>query len=181
MAHPAGVIVAEHDLGVGGSGTAVPAEDWAYNISSDAPHNSNGKQFNTVNATWIANNLTSTSMAIRSATSVRRLDLRWRGIGQYLTNPLIDTNNDLIGDAGVTPAGVNVRGQGLETFYSTVRQLLPPRAILVGGTGLVRGFISLNGVQNEGYPHVSTSYVSPADYKLFDQKLDHYTYHVHEV
>ncbi len=45
-----------------------------------------------------------------------------------------DVDNDLIVDDGISPAGVNLWGEGLDAFYERLRSRLPRNALIVGGT-----------------------------------------------
>jgi hypothetical protein len=179
-AHPAGAIVAEHDLGSGGNGNSVPPENWAFNLSSSAPKDANGKQFNAVQAAWLAQNLNFNAQGKPDGKFTFDGVIFDGEVGDFLTNPNDDVNNDLTPDAGISSTGTNWYGTGLDTFYADLRSLVGSSKLLVGGTGLVRGLASLNGVQGEGYPNAGTSFVSPPNYSLYDQRLADYTFHAHE-
>jgi hypothetical protein len=180
LPHLAGAIVAEHDLGSGGNGVAVPPENWAYNLSSAAPLDASGRQFNAVQAQWLASHL-NVNVNGNPVGNFAFDGVIFDGeLGDFLANLSDDVNNDLTPDSGISATGTNWYGTGLDTFYADVRSLLGPGELLVGGSGGVRGFASLNGVQGEGYPNNNTSFVSPPTYTLFDQKLADYTYHVHQ-
>ena len=89
-------------------------------------------------------------------------------------------NNDLIAEGGLNPiTGENMQGTGLQAFYAKLRSLVGGSKILVGSNGTMRGYAYINGAQCEGYPNVSTSYVSPPTYSLTDSRLASYSYHLH--
>lgn len=180
VAHPAGSIIAQHDLGSGGDGGAVAAENWAYNQSSDSPKDGRGKQLNVVLAEWLAANLNKNGQG-QTIGNFEFDGVLFDGeMGYFNKDSNADTNNDLVPDGGIDKNGVSTHGVGFEKFYSTLRSLLPRDKILIGGNGDVRGFSSLNGAQLEGYPNASTSFVSPAKYTRTDEKLISYAFHAHQ-
>lgn len=178
--HPAGAVVAQHQLGAAGAGNTKPPEDWSYNFGSRCPRDANGKQMNVVMADWLSANLS----LDESGNPVGRFEfdgVLFDGERGYFT-PLdtVDMDNDLVAEGGLDrDTSENMHGEGIEALYARLRSRLGGSKILVASNGDMRGFADLNGTQCEGYPHVGTSYVSPPNYVLNDQKLASYAYHVH--
>ncbi|MBA3272529.1 MAG: hypothetical protein H0T11_01475 [Chthoniobacterales bacterium] len=177
--HQAGAVVAQHQLGAGGSGETRAPEDWCYNFSSRCPLDANGNRMNGVMADWLASHL-----------SLGRFEapvgnFQFDGVlfdgerGYFYPFPDVDMDNDLVGEGGLNPVtGENMYGTGLEALYARLRRQLGGSKLLVASNGDMRGFRDLNGAQCEGYPHVGTSNVSPPKYVLTDQKFASHSYHV---
>ena len=181
--HPAGAVVAQHEHNAGGGGTGEPLkpESWSYNFGSRCPFDANGKQITAVMAEWLAANL--------------NLDRTGNPIGSFVydgvlfdgernyfypDSRVVDMDNDLVADGGLDPStGLNMHGQALGDFYARLRSLIGWSKILVGSNGSMRGYSYLNGTQCEGYPNSDTSYSSPPDCSLSDQKFASYSYHLH--
>lgn len=171
--HARGAIVAEHDIGEGGS-----AENWTWNMTTQGPRDANGKTIAQVVAKWLADNQD------RNARGAR-VDIRVDGVyfdadGYDISSPRMDANNDLVVDGGMSPLGVNWWGEGLEQFYATVRNWFPDQRV-VGGSRRTRGFDALDGTQMESFP-VARGYssVNP-DYESndgLDSLLQRYTIHM---
>ncbi|MGI8431561.1 MAG: hypothetical protein ACR2MW_04620 [Chthoniobacterales bacterium] len=181
--HPAGAVVAQHELGAGGdAGIGVPhkPESWEYNMGTRCPFDANGKQMNVVNAEWLASNLDLDRHGNPVGSFVYDGVLFDGERSYFFPDPAADMDNDLVADGGLNPVtGENMKGAGLEAFYAELRSLVGGSKILVGSNGNVRGYSSLNGAQCEGYPNTGTSYGSPPKYFLSDQKLASYSYHLH--
>jgi len=178
--HPAGAVVAQHQLGAGGTAETRSPELWSYNLGTRCPVDANGKQMNAVMAEWLATNLNLNRNGARVG------NFEYNGVlfdgerGYFLPDPLADMNNDLIAEGGLNPiTGENMHGPGNEALYAKLRSLIAPSKILVGSNGNVRGYTQLNGTQCEGYPNFDSSYFYPPDYSLRDQKLASYAYHLH--
>lgn len=178
--HPAGAVVAQHELGAGGTGAPQPPEDWAYNLGSRCPLDANGKQMNVVMAEWLASHLNLDGSGSPVGSFVYDGVLFDGERGYFFPNPVVDMDNDLVAEGGLNPiTGENMWGAGLEAFYARLRSLIGGSKILVASNGDMRGYTDLNGTQCEGYPNVTTSYVSPPKYFLSDQKFASYSYHLH--
>lgn len=180
MAHPAGAVVAQHELGAGGTSEIRSAEHWSYNLGTRCPRDANGKQMNVVMAEWLAKNLNLDRNGDRVGS------FEYDGIlfdgerGYFFTDLLADMDNDLKAEGGLNPStGENMHGPGYEAFYASLRSFIPASKILVGSGGNIRGFADLNGTQCEGYPNYGSSYFYPPDYSLRDQKIASYAYHLH--
>ncbi len=177
--HPGGAVVAQHQLGAGGTGESKNPEDWSYNFSSRCPVDANRNRMNVVMADWLASHLSLDG----SERPVGRFEfdgVLFDGERSYFYPPSdVDMDNDLTGDAGLNPVtGENFYGAGIEALYARLRSRLGESKVLVASNGDMRGFKDLNGAQCEGYPHVGTSYVSPPKYIMNDQKFASYSYHV---
>jgi hypothetical protein len=179
-AHAAGAIVAQHELGAAGGGGPARPEAWAYNLSSKCPRDASGKQMNQVNAEWLAAHF--------------NLDRNGKMVGNFsydgvlfdgernyfFPDPTADLDNDLVAEGGLNPStGENMEGEGLEALYAKLRSLIGDSKIMIASNGSIRGYPYLNGVQCEGYPNISSSYVYPPNYSLTDSKLASYSYHLH--
>ncbi len=178
--HPAGAVVAQHQIGAGGTGKTKPPEDWSYNFSSRCPVDANGKRMNVVMGEWLASHLSLDG----SENPVGRFE--YDGVlfdgerGYFYPFATVDMDNDLVAEDGLNPdTGENMYGEGIEALYARLRSRLGGSKILVASNGDMRGFADLNGTQCEGYPNTGTSYGSPPKYILSDQKLASYSYHVH--
>ncbi len=177
--HPAGAVVAQHQLGAGGTGKAVNPQDWSYNFSSRCPRDASGNRMNVVMADWLASHLSLDGFE-NPVAGFQFDGVLFDGERNYFY-PFgnIDMDNDLIGEGGLNPAtGENMYGTGIEALYARLRSRLGGSKILVASNGNMRGFRDLNGAQCEGYPNFGTSYFSPPDYTLSDQKFASYSYHV---
>lgn len=178
--HSAGAVVAQHELGAGGTDRTRSPEHWSYNLGTRCPLDANGKQMNVVMAEWLAENLNLDRNGNRIGS------FEYDGVlfdgerGYFLTDLLADMDNDLIAEGGLNPStGENMHGPGSEALYARLRSLIPANKILVGSGGNIRGYADLNGTQCEGYPNFGSSYFSPPEYSLRDQKLASYAYHLH--
>jgi hypothetical protein len=178
--HPAGAVVAQHELGAGGTGVPRTPEAWAYNFGTRCPLDANGKQMNVVMAEWLATNLNLDRFGNPVGSFVFD-GVLFDGERQYFfPDPLVDMDNNLIADGGLNPVtGENMKGAGFQVFYMKLRSLIGGSKVLVGSNGTIRGYNSLNGTQCEGYPNIDSSYSSPPNYSLSDQKIASYSYHLH--
>lgn len=178
--HPAGAVVAQHELGAGGTGAPRQPEAWAYNFGTRCPLDANGKQITAVMAEWLATNL--------------NLDRNGSAVGSFAYDGVLfdgeknyffpdlaaDMDNDLVAEGGIDPkTGENMHGGALQAFYARLRSLLGGSKVLVGSNGSIRGYHYINGTQCEGYPNIDSSYSSPPDYSVSDQKFASYSYHLH--
>ncbi len=177
--HSVGAVVAQHLIGVGGRGQTIAPEDWSYNFSSRCPLDATGNRMNVVMADWIASHL-SLDGSGKPVGAFQFDGVLFDGErGHFFTVANVDMDNDLVGEGGLNPAtGENMHGPGIEALYARLRSLLGGSKILVAGNGDMRGFRDSNGAQCEGYPPNSTSYISPPQYSLSDQKFASYSYHV---
>ena len=173
--HPKGAIVAQHVTGL----IANP-ENWSYNMSLEAPMDANGNTMAEYMVDWLVNNYDRDANG-RKINGVR-VDGFYFDADAYYVNESADTDvdNDLVGDGGIAPNGVNLSGEGLEDFYSRLRMRFPGKNI-VGGSRRTRGFDTLNGTQMEGWA-VAGNYHSPnpeyEDGDGFDALLQRYTVHM---
>ncbi len=180
ISHLMGAVVAQHELGAGGSGAPRTPEAWAYNLGTRCPVDANGAQMNAVMAEWLASHLNLDRDGNPVGSFVYDGVLFDGERSYFFPDPAVDMDNDLIAEGGLNPiTGENMEGAGLQAFYARLRSLLGGSKIVVGGNGTMRGYSYLNGAQGEGYPNASTSYVSPPKYFLSDQKLASYSYHLH--
>jgi len=178
--HPAGAVVAQHELGAGGSGETHKPDGWEYNLGTRCPLDANGKQMNAVNAEWLASHLNLDGNGNTVGSFAYDGVLLDGERAYFYPDPAADMDNDLIAEGGLNPiTGENMQGEGLQAFYAKLRNLVGGSKILVSSNGSMRGFSYLNGTQCEGYPNVSTSYVYPPNYSLSDSKLASYSYHLH--
>ncbi len=67
-----------------------------------------------------------------------------------LASAASDTNNDLVKDDGLSSAGVNWLGDGLDAFYQMVADRLPNHYVL-SGVHDGRGYASAHGAQMENW------------------------------
>ncbi|MCF7983816.1 MAG: carbohydrate binding domain-containing protein, partial [Thiohalocapsa sp.] len=177
-AHPRGAIVAQHDTGNAGH-----AENWGYNMTLSSPRDANGNTMGEYMAKWLYSHLNENNGILLRGNGARidgiyfDVDNHWSySSGRHRW----DTNNDLVADGGVGANGKNFWGEGLDRFYSLLRDRFPDKYI-VGGARRSRGFGALNGIQAEGWP-VTNNYRSPnVNYvgrEGFDSMLQRMTVHL---
>ena len=169
-AHPAGAIMAMHELGLGYAGATDPRL-WAFNISSISPRDANGRTTGEAMAVWLANNLYKNSKGITvNGVTVDGILFDTDMHFYWSSNP-VDVDNDLVADTNATE-GTNLWGEGLEDFYADVRSRLPGK-FLVGGESTSRGFAWNSGTELEGWPVNDTggNVNPPYAYDRVDQLL----------
>jgi hypothetical protein len=88
-----------------------------------------------------------------------------------------DVDNNLVLDEGISPTGENLWGQGLDDFYTILRERMP-NALIVGGMTESRGFTTLNGNDMEGWPQRDIGNAAP-DYREIDGRLSQYSMLMH--
>jgi len=176
-AHGAGAIVAEHVLGNDAEQSPL---NWAYNLSTASPRDGSGRQLNEVMAEWLAKNYdkspTGGTVAARVDGITYDSDFHFVADGGHGRKP--DVNNDLVLDNGLTASGDNLWGDGLDAFYTMVRDRLP-NAIILGGVVEARGFTSLNGIQLEGWVQRNLGMSATPDYREIDGRLSAYSVQMH--
>ncbi len=136
---------------------------WSYNQSSVCPQDANGNTLGEVMAQWLSGS------PVPSDANGVLFDA-----DPYVLDVDGDYDNDLAADPDWTSPGIGVWGEGMQSFYSAVRDELTSVGkdihIIVGGWIATRGFVQLNGIQEES---------------LFDdtsdilEDLDDYRFHVH--
>ncbi len=175
-AHPVGAIVAEHVIG---NGDALEAEIWTYNHSTACPRDSSGRQLNVIMADWLANNYNKDKKGVVTKAKIDGVmfDSDFHFIQESGHNKKPDVDNDLVQDDGLSPTGENLWGQGLDDFYTRLRERLP-NAMIVGGVIETRGYTSLNGSDFEGWPQRNVGSASP-DYREIDGRLSIYSAQMH--
>ncbi|WP_295578827.1 putative glycoside hydrolase [uncultured Lamprocystis sp.] len=175
-AHPVGAIVAEHVIG---NGDALEAEIWTYNHSTTCPRDSSGRQLNVIMAEWLANNYNKDKDGGVTKAKIHGImfDADFHFIQDSFHNKKPDVNNDLVQDNGFSPTGENFWGEGLDDFYTNLRERLP-NALIVGGVIETRGYTSLNGSDFEGWPQRDIGTALP-DYREIDGRLSIYSAQMH--
>ncbi len=175
--HPIDAIVAEHVIGNGDNGES---DRWVYNQSTACPQDSNGRQFNQAMAEWLAETYQKNpnGSASRATVAGVQLDSDFHIIQDSGGSKRPDVNNDLVQDDGFSATGENLWGEGMETLYERLRELLP-NAILVGGVTEARGYTALNGTELEGWPQTVPSHSANRDYKEIDGHLTDYSVQMH--
>lgn len=111
-AHPAGAIMAMHELGLGYAGGGTDPRLWAFNISSTSPRDVNGRTIGEAMAVWIANNLHKNSKGITvNGVTVDGI-LFDTDVHFYWNSNPVDLDNDLVADTNGTGAdGTNLWGK----------------------------------------------------------------------
>jgi hypothetical protein len=177
--HPVGAIVAEHVVGNGSTEGGLVAENWVYNHATTSPVDSSGRQINEVMAEWLAANYAKDATGQASPVRLEGIlfDSDFHFIKDSGHNKRPDVNNDLVLDDGVSPTGENWWGEGLDRFYTEVRERLP-NLTLVGGVTESRGYTALNGTQFEGWPQRNIGSASP-DYRDIGGRLSTYSIQMH--
>ncbi len=147
VGHAAGAIVAAHVTGNG-----VEKRLWAWNQSTSCPRDGSGRRLNQVLADWLAANYDKDGNGnpVNAIIDGVLFDCDFHFLAQS-GGKNADVDNDLVMDEGVSPTGVNLWGNGMESFYANVRARLPD-ALIVGGVARATGFLSNNGTQMEGFP-----------------------------
>ncbi len=174
--HPANAIVAEHVIG---NGDFAEPEIWVYNLSTACPLDANGRRMNQAMAEWLATNYDKDQRG--EATPAKVAGVMFDTDFHFIMdawNKKPDVDNDLVLDEGISPAGENLWGQGLDDFYTMLRERLP-NALIVGGMTESRGFTSLNGNDMEGWPQRNISSAAP-DYWEIDGRLTQYQMLMHK-
>ncbi|MBA3565173.1 MAG: hypothetical protein H0W33_14445, partial [Gammaproteobacteria bacterium] len=144
VSHGAGSIVAQHVLGQGSDSRL-----WAYNMSSVSPRDGNNKTFGQFYADWLQKNLMKTKSGETTGAEVAGV-LFDADFYFELASAAPDTNNDLVKDDGLSSAGVNWLGDGLDAFYQMVADRLPNHYVL-SGVHDGRGYASAHGAQMENW------------------------------
>lgn len=174
--HPSGAIIAQHVLGNGGG----HPENWAYNMSTESPRDGTGRQMNQVAAAWLADNYDLDNVGRPTDASIEGIlfDVDFHFVMQGGNQKRIDADNNLIEDRGVSPSGVNWWGDGLDEFYTRLRNRLP-NVLIVGGVIEARGFTSLNGTQLEGWPQRGSYTSARTRYEDINGRMSAYSAHMH--
>lgn len=171
-AHGVNSIVAVHERGSAGA-----PENWAYNISTAGPRDSNNRTIGQVMAAWIPQNMRRNVRG--QVTNVNVTGIYFDEDGYVLFAQRVDANNDLQVDNGILNDGTNVWGEGLEQFYAQVRARVPGLRV-VGGWRQSRGFGQLNGTQMENWLLAGNEFDPNPDYTgrggVYSQ-LHNYTIH----
>lgn len=177
ISHPAGAIVAEHVLG---NGPAQNPLNWAYNLSTSSPRDGSGRTLGEVMAAWLAANYDKDYLGKVSGARIDGilLDSDFYFLEQAGHNKLPDVDNDLVLDKGIGDDGTNLWGEGMERFYTLLRQRLP-NVVITGGVTEARGYDSLNGTQLEGFPKSGNFTSAVPDYRDLDGKLSIYSQNMH--
>lgn len=144
ISHSANSIIAAHEVGRAGDN-----RNWAFNLATNAPRDAANRSAATVMANWIVANWTKNSRG--QNTSVRADGVYFDEDGYILFTQQADVNNDLQVDNGVSSSGVHWWGDGLDSFYQTVRNRVGSSKRVIGGWRESRGLPSLNGVQMENW------------------------------
>jgi hypothetical protein len=175
--HPAGAIVAEHVIGNDANQHPL---NWAYNLSTASPLDASGRQLNLIMADWLAANYETDNRGEPSAVKLSGImfDSDFHFVSDGGWGRLPDVNNDLVLDKGISQAGENLWGKGLDDFYTRVREQMPT-AILVGGVRESRGYSSLNGTQLEGWPQRDLGLTATQSYQWLDGNLSAYSVQMH--
>jgi hypothetical protein len=176
-AHGAGAIVAEHVIGNGtGDGWEM---NWVYNLSTASPRDASGRQINEVMAEWLAQNYNKDTAGRPATPRIDGIlydsDFHFVVDGGHGRKP--DVDNDLVLDNGIAADGRNLWGEGLDDFYTGVRERLPG-VVVVGGVIESRGYSSLNGTQLEGFPNRNLGAYNE-DYREIDGLMSNYSVHMH--
>ena len=174
--HPAGAIVAEHVIGNGDTGEP---EIWVYNHSTTCPLDANGKRMNQLMAEWLAANYDKDANG--KATTAKIAGVMFDTDFHFIMdawNKKPDVDNNLVLDEGISAAGVNLWGEGLDDFYTLLRERMP-NALIVGGMTESRGFTSLNGNDMEAWPQRNIGDAAP-DYREIDGRLSQYSMLMHQ-
>jgi hypothetical protein len=149
---PAGSLIARHQTGNGPE-----IELWVYNLSTRCPVDANGKKAHEALSAWLANNYEKDANANPvSAVDGVLYDADFYNFvdGGSSSTRNSDFDNDGVADWGIDANGVNHWGEGLELFYTGVREGLDKlgktNVVLLGGTADSFGLSQNNGSQLEG-------------------------------
>lgn len=141
--HGSNSIIAMHERGQAGS-----PQNWAWNITSVGPRDSNNRTIAQVFADWIPANF---NRNVRGQVMPVNVTGVYFDEDEYiLFAQEVDANNDLVIDNAILANGRNVWGEGLDNFYQLLRNRIPGKDI-VGGWRQTRGFGALNGTQMENW------------------------------
>ncbi|MEE9342156.1 MAG: hypothetical protein V3V12_00820, partial [Gammaproteobacteria bacterium] len=145
VSHASGSIIAQHVLGQGGNHPL----NWSYNLSTACPKDGNGQVISTVMANFLKSNIKKDREGISRNVKVTGILF---DVDFYfeIERKNSDVNNDLVVDHGITSAGFNMWGAGMDGFYTKVRNAFP-NYVIIAGTKNSRGFGSLSGTQIEGW------------------------------
>lgn len=170
--HGYGSIIAQH---VQSRGYTV--QNWAYNTSLACPRDANNRTIAEVMANWLDENVGKKGNGVPADVVVD--GIYFDSDSYFFDVSEIDIDNDLVADAGISDTGVNLWGEGLEYFYSMVRDRFPNIRV-VGGTRHSRGFGTLNGTQLEGWPTTGDYKATIPNYTHdgFDSNLQRYKVHL---
>ncbi len=155
-AHGVNSIVAEHEQGSGGS-----TLNWAYNITTTAPRDANGRTIAQAMVDFIQKNMNRNSRG--QVQNVNVTGIYFDEDGYIMPTFDADADNDLVVDNGILSNGTNVWGDGLDNFYALLRARLPSKRI-VAGWRQSRGFASLNGTQMENWLLSGSEFAVNPDY-----------------
>lgn len=172
--HSAGSIVAQHVNGQSGSKL-----NWAYNISTQSPKDSNGRTFAQAALEFIKNNYSKDSKGAKTSVKVSGF-LFDSDFYSVLKTKKADVNNDLKTDHGKDANGTNWWGMGLENFYQSVRNAFPGKYVITGHQ-LARSFNSSHGTQMEGWPQSNGFHSVVPEYKTLNSELANYRYYMHHI
>lgn len=170
--HNAGSIVAQHVLGNGSDPRL-----WAFNMSSKSPKDASGKTFPVFYSDWIAANLNRYGNGKVTGANVHGVLL---DADYPFDSRDTDTNNDLTTDNGLSTSGVNWLSEGLEIFYSRLRQKLPGKYLIMGVHDS-RGFGAGQGAQMENWLDLGNGDYTPnPKYKRLDELFQTYLFNMSE-
>ena len=171
QSHSSGSIVAQHVLGQGTDG-----RNWSYNLSSQSPTDANGKTLPQAMADWHAANISKDRDA--NPVSVRVDGIQFDAdFYDELKDKNSDTNNDGVTDHGLSATGVNWWGEGVEIFYTAMRNRFADK-IIVSGNRRARGFNTLNGTQMEAFPAYNRTLPIPT-FNDIDAQISRYSFYLH--
>jgi hypothetical protein len=111
--HPAGAVVAQHELGAGGSGVPRTPEAWAYNLGTRCPRDANGTQMNVVMAEWLASHLNLNRGGNPVGSFVYDGVLFDGERSYFFPDPAVDMDNDLAADGGLNP----ITGENTQPYW----------------------------------------------------------------
>ncbi len=172
--HGAASIVAQHVTGQGGS-----ALNWSFNMSEKCPKDSNGKTYNQVMLTFINNNSTKDWKGVQTSVKVSGF-LFDSDFYTLFSSKAADVDNDLKTDDGIDTSGVNWWGEGLESFYQSVRDAYPNKYVIAGHQ-LARSFGAISGAQMEGWVQSNNLHSVAPEYNNLSSELANYRYYMHHV
>ena len=173
-ARVAGAIIATHMLGQG-----TDPQLWAFNTSTQCPVDGDGDTFGSFYAKWLQQNYDRYHAGTRTTANLAGI-LFDADIYFELDASNADYNNDLDVDNGISAAGVNWQGEGLDEFYAATRALLPNLHILTGMHD-GRGYESNNGLQMESWLDIGNADYDPnPQYRQLNSMFAFYLFNMAE-